>query len=269
MTRRIVKATLAFTSVGVLATLVCLIQPAHGNGQQGKERVVKIEKFKDQGVDIKEPIEIVTIKVKGAAVKPDQKFAGDSDWLNDMVITIKNVSDKPVIYVTISVAAYYEKDGVRRRTSDGRDIRAAIEVGYGLRPALPGEPPRSYSAVPLMPGQTADVVFSGIKRDDLFGLLRREDASTDISELKLWLDHVAWYGEDDKMWSNGRMLRQDPNNPRLWLPIDDPDPPLSRRNHAVRKPKSELARLLGFNPSLSHAYPVDLPPCIYKDGERK
>ena len=218
---------LMFTAAVMLATLVLVIPLARGSGQQGKERAVRIEKFKIRGVEIKEPVEIVAVKVKGAAVEPGRKFAGDSDWLNGMTVTIKNVSDEPVVYVTVSVGAHYEKDGVRRRTSDGRDYVATIDLGYGVRPHLPGEPPRTYQATPLMPGQTADLVLSDIQRDELYWLLR--DYSTDVPELKLGVDHVAWYGKDDKMWIRGVMHRLDPTDPRHWMPIDDPDPPLSFR----------------------------------------
>jgi hypothetical protein len=249
---------LMFTAAVMLATLVFVIPLARGSGQQGKERTVKIETFKDQ------PIEIVAVKVKGAPVEHDKKFAGDSDWLNGMTVTIKNVSNEPVIYVTVSVGAHYERDGVQRRTSDGRDYVAEIDVGYGLRPPLPGEPPRSYSALPLMPGQTSDIVLSAIKRDELYGLLR--DYSIDIPELKLRVDHVAWYGKDDTMWIRGRLHRRDPNDPRHWMPVDDPDPPLSRLNHGTRKPKFELARMLGLHLSPRYTYlPDPLPACTYKD----
>lgn len=250
---------LAFTTLVMLGTLVVVMLPAHGTGQ-GKERAIRIKPFKDQ------PVDIVEIKVKGLSVERDQKFTADSDWLKGITVTIKNVSDKPLIYITVSVTAYYEKDGIRKRTSDGRDRLAAIDVGYGLRPRLPGEPARSYGATPLMPGRTADLVLSELQRDELYGLLRQEDSSTDIPEVALWVDHVAWYGEDDKMWVRGRMLQRDPNNPRLWLPVDDPDRQPSRLNHAAWKPKFELARMLGLNLAPRHTYLPDPPPCTYKDG---
>lgn len=249
---------LMFTAAVMLATLVLVMLPSHGSSQ-GKERAVKIETFKNQ------PVDIVEVKVKGAAIERDRKFSADSDWLNGMTVTIKNVSDEPVVYVTVSVGAHYEKDGVRKRTNDGRDYVATIDLGYGVRPHLPGEPPRSHSAVPLMPGQTADLMFSEIQRDELYWLLR--DYSTDIPELKLGVDHVAWYGKDDKMWIRGRMHRLDPNDPRHWMPVDDPDPPLIRRNHAARKPGSELARMLGLNLAARYTYlPDPLPTCTYRDG---
>jgi hypothetical protein len=250
---------LAFATAAMLGSVGFVMLPAHGRGGQGKERAVKINTFKDQ------PVEIVSVKVKGASVESERKLSGDSDWLNGMTITIKNVSDKPVVYVTVSVTAHYDKDGVRKRTTDGREKLAATDIGYGLRPRVPGESPRSYSAVPLMPGQTADLVFSGMKRDELYGLLRSGEASTDIPELTLWVDHVAWYGEDDKMWIRGSMYRLDPKDAQRWVPVDDPDLPLSRLNHAARKPKFELARLAGLNLAPRYIRPVD-EPCTYKDG---
>jgi len=259
--RTVHHQVLAFTVVVMLGIIFVVMLPVHGGGQ-GKNRAIKIKTFKDQ------PVEITEIKVKGVRVAPAEKIAGDSDWLNGMTITIKNVSDKPVIYVTVTVGAHYEKDGVRKQTSDGRERLAVTAMAYGLRPYLPGEPPRSYSAVPLMPGQTADIVFPGIKRDELYWLLRNADASTDIAELTLWVDHVAWYGEDDIMWVQGRVVRRDPNDPTSWLPIDDPDRPSSRLNHTAQKPKLELARFAGLNLAPRYTHPDD-PPCTYKDGGPK
>jgi hypothetical protein len=246
---------LLFTIAVIVGTLVFVMLPAHGSGQ-GKERAVKITTYKDQ------PVEIVAFKVKGASVAPERKFVSDADWLNYITVTIKNVSDRPVVYVTVTVSAHYDKNGVRKRTTDDREKLAATDIGYGIRPPLPGEAPRSTSAVPLMPGQSVDLPFSAMKRDELYGLLRSGDATTDIPELTVWVDHVAWYGEDEKMWIRGSLYRLDPNNAGHWIPVDDPDAPVSRQHHA----KFQLARLIGLNLPLRFARPLDDPPCTYKDG---
>lgn len=239
--KRLSLLFLALMISTIVATLFSAKSPTHAI-DQAKERAVKIKTFKEQ------PVEIVAVNVKGTPVEAEKKFAGNSDWLNGMTITIKNVSEKPVVYVAVAVTAHYEKDGVRRRTSDGRDYVVAIDLMYGVRPHLPGEPPRPYRATPLMPGQTADLLFSEIQRDQLFWILSHEDYSTDVTELTLSTDYVAWYGEDETMWIRGRMHRLDPKDPRHWVPVEDPSPPRSRLNHAPGKPKFELARLEGLLP---------------------
>ena len=230
MKARLMKATLAAISLGVFLTFVCAKRSAVGNSYQGKERAIEIKTFKDQ------PAEISEVKVKGGRVTPKQKFSGDTDWINGMVVRIKNISNRPIVYVTVSVSSHYEKDGVRRRTEDGRDYVAVVEMVYGMRPHLPDEPPQTISPVPLMPGQTTDLVFSAIQRDEMNWLLR--DFSTDIPEVTLWIDHVAWYGDDHNMWVEGRVLHQNPENPRRWEPVRELEPPqpLRRLNHSSNKP---------------------------------
>ncbi|HMG73944.1 MAG TPA: hypothetical protein VK582_10620 [Pyrinomonadaceae bacterium] len=215
----------AFMTSVILATLVFVMLPAHGKGQQGKERAVQITTYKNQ------PVDIVAVKVKGVPVNSDQKFAGDRDWFNGMTVTLKNVSDKPMVWVTILVLAYQEKDGNRMKTSDGRDLAVGTQLMYGVRPLDPGEPPLPYSATPLMPGQTADLFLTEVYREQLSSLLRKSDSSTDISELNVRLEEVSFYGDDEIKWRNGFKRRRDPNRPGAWLTVDDPP----RLNHAARK----------------------------------
>jgi hypothetical protein len=219
---------LAFTTSMILATLVFVVLPARGSGQKGKERAVQIKTHRNQ------PMEIIAVKLKGATVEPGRKFSGDSDWFNGMSVTLKNVSDKPIVWATVVVLAYREKDGRRIKTSDDRDMTVATTLMYGVRPVMPGEPPLPYSATPLMPGQTTELVLNERCRLELDSLLRKTDSSTDIAELALVLEEVSYYGDDETMWREGFKLRRDPNNPSHWLVVDDP-PWL---NHAaVRKPQ--------------------------------
>ena len=159
-----------------------------------------------------------------------------------MVVTIKNISEAPVTYVTVSVASMYEINGAVKRTDDGRNYLAVTTLTYGMRPHLPDEPPRTVNPVPLMPGNSTDLVLSEIQRNELHSILRSESASTDLPELTVWIDHVAWYGDEHRMWSNGRMLRQDPKDPRHWEPIATPSssPSPRRLNHAISKLQASL-----------------------------
>jgi hypothetical protein len=222
-------AVLTIPVVLMMASVVVAIPPARGRGQQEKDRLIKLKPYKDQ------PVEIVATRVKGTTVDPERKFGADKDWLNGMSVVIKNISDKPVIYARVSVLAYMEKNGVRKQF-EGRDRVAMISLTYGDRPLLPGESPRSTRPTPLMPGQSAELIFSDALRDQLYSMLNENDSSTDIPELILMVDWVSWDGDDDTAWINGRMHRRDPNNPMRFVPVE-PDSPFSRRNHASWKPK--------------------------------
>lgn len=214
---------LAFTTSLTLAILVFVMLPPHGRGQERKERAVQIKTYKNQ------PVEIVAVKVKGAALERDRKFTGDSDWFNGMIVTLKNVSDKPIVFATVFVTAPHEKNGMRTKV-EGTDIYANIELIYGEPPPMPGEPPRSNRVLPLMPGQTVDVLLDGGGRDEFYSRLRRRDSSTDIPELTLSVFQVAFLGDDDSMWMHGFWRRRDPNRPGAWLTVDD----APQLNHAAR-----------------------------------
>ena len=147
---------------------------------------------------------------------------------------------------------------MRKRTTDDKDRLAAVDFVYGMPPVLPGQPARSYSPVPLMPGQAADLILSDLTRDEFYGLLRLEECSTDIPEVTLWLDRVAWYGEDNKMWIRGRMHQLDPNDSRHWMPVGNPNPVSPLLNHTRGRGKIQLS-WLGLR--LPNRSLLDLPIC--------
>lgn len=204
----------------LLALAFAIMLPTPGISQQVKQRAVQLEMSRDQ------PVEIVDVKVKGVSVKPKQKFDGDTNWLDGMTIKLKNVSDRPVSYASVLVTTYYEKDGRRSKQRDGEDVQAAIELMYGAWPPDPDDPAPPYSP-PLLPGETLDLTLTERSRDELYSLLRQDDASTDIAELTVRVYRVFFAGDNDTMWKMGRMLRRDPNDFRRWHPIP-PDTPSSR-----------------------------------------
>ncbi|HKY27443.1 MAG TPA: hypothetical protein VJM12_05805 [Pyrinomonadaceae bacterium] len=208
---------LTITTSLLVTALFLLALAGPAGAQPRKERAVRIITFKDQ------PVDIVALKVKGAPIEPDRKFEGDTDWLTGMTVTIKNISHKPIVFAMVLVTAHHEKDGVRKKF-EGRDFVVATHLMYGVRPLLPGEPPRSYRAVPLLPGLTADVVLSERSRDELYSLLTSRDSSTDIPELTLRMYQVNFEGDDETMWFHGLMRRRDPNNPWQFNTIDPPRP---------------------------------------------
>jgi len=232
------RGTFLFLSItgSLVASVILFVGlAASGSAQQTKERIIKIITFRDP------PVEIVALTVKGTLVQPDQRFHGDSDWFNGLTVTIKNVSDKPVVYTGILVTAPHEKNGMRQQI-DGRDYVVGIDLMYGVKPVFPGEAARSYRPVPLAPGQTADIMLSDMLRDQIYSLLRNRDSSTDVSELTLRLNEVVFEGDDNTMWRYGYRHRRDPANPMRWNVVDPPRP---KQNHRKREAKSAAVSIAG------------------------
>lgn len=42
-----------------------------------------------------DPLQVVSINTKAKKVKPDESFEGDDEWVRDISLTLKNVSNKP------------------------------------------------------------------------------------------------------------------------------------------------------------------------------
>jgi hypothetical protein len=237
----------------LLSAMVLLI--VSGFTYQPKKRAVELKAYRDQ------PVKIVDTTVKGGAIKPKQEFDGDSDWLNGMIVKVKNVSDKPVAYVSVLVTAYYERDGKRTKQRDGMDVQAAIELKYGAAPPRPGEPAPPDRA-PLLPSESADLTLTERSRDELYTLLSKDNASTDIARLTVRVYEVFFVGDSETMWKTGRVLRRDANDPMRWIPVEQN----TSANRRVEKPEFVRARYEGVRMSLDIPPPdTDIPNCTYKD----
>jgi hypothetical protein len=256
--KNISLSILICASLVLLLTLNYVVSQAVSSGapqQQGKQRVMQLGVYRDQ------PVEITTVKVGGVPIQPKQKFTAGSDWLNGMTITLKNVYDKPVAYVSVMIGAYYElKDGKRMRRNN-QDVMTGFELPYGFPPPRPGEPDPPAYVPPILPGESVDIVLTERWRDELYRYLRKEDASTDLTEINLRVSCVFLQGNSEIKWGGGKWLQRDPNDPDWFKPIQ-PAAPLSRvgrRRRSVRA--SHAFRRLALLP------PEDtvIDPCTYQD----
>lgn len=205
-----------FSRSMLLLTLAVLLLPTLTLAQQAKQRVVRLVLARDQ------PVEIVAVKVNGVPIKSEQKFDGNSDWLNGMTVTLENVSDRTVAYVAVLVGVPYGR-------KNDRPVNAGIVSHYGARSLRQGEiyPPNFVKPEPVLPGMTVNVILSERECEQLRSQLAQNNASTDITDLNIRLYEVFFEGDSETKWMTGFMLRRDPNDPDLWVPIE-PDVSLGR-----------------------------------------
>lgn len=184
---------------------------------QEKQRTVQVKTYADQ------PVEITDVKVNGVSVKPDEKIKATGDWLNGMTVTLKNVSDKPVAFVSILVSAFYERDGARIKIN-GKETQTGVELKFGNSPTFPGESDLPLSTT-LQPNEKTTVQLTRELQEELNARLsanRGEElkgASPDVTEVIVRVYTVFLEGDNDKMWSTGRWLQRDAKDPRRWVPL--------------------------------------------------
>jgi len=66
---------------------------------QDPSKVIKVIHWKD------EPAEIVSVKLRGRTINPGDTISSYPNWSKDLEITIKNVSEKPITFVSLFIIA--------------------------------------------------------------------------------------------------------------------------------------------------------------------
>jgi hypothetical protein len=160
----------------------------------------------------KEPVEIVGVKTAGQAVKFGGAFKASEDWLKGLTLNLKNISDKPIVYIAVDVRV----DGtvMPRR-------RSAVTMAYGQRPPGPAGTPGSPAQSSIAPGESVEIVLTDALYDDLRTLVQQDgsDISRALDKAELKINFVIF--GDDSAWGNGHKLRRDPNNPTKWDALSD------------------------------------------------
>ena len=146
--------------------------------QEQKQKTVQHKYYAGQ------PVEIIDLRLQGVSVKPNQKFNADSNWLNGMTVTLKNVSHKPIAYISVLVSAYYEKNGSRIKRNE-KETQTGVELRYGMQPARTDEQNFSKGEV-LLPNETINIDLTGELRDEFNSRLSNssikefKEASSDV-----------------------------------------------------------------------------------------
>ena len=209
-----------------------LISPA----LQKRERTLKNEKWGN------EPVEVLSIKVKGKTVRFDEKTLEDNDWLNGFTVSLKNTSNLPIIFAEIELIFPRPNGG----TPDTPNLVYRMKYGKVPTPDTPhGEVQRT------MPGETVDVKLS---EDDVAAInmaLERHSYPPGAVVLRMSIGSVVF--DDFLMWKGGKTYQRDREKPGKWKVIAAPQRPTHAQRHGFPAAESSLftiphsPRLAGSN----------------------
>lgn len=186
---------LAIAGIGLLSSTWLSATPQ----QDGQTRLVAHVNPPDL------PVEILGIKVKGKNIKLDERFDENEDWLNGLVLKIKNVSNKSVVYIGMYLDFPETK-------ATGNIMSFPIPFGQNpLSPVISASPQR------LLPDEMASISLDNEKFADLKNFIERRHSISSIHKTSIRVTTIAF--EDGSIWSNGSWMRSDPNNPHRLIPI--------------------------------------------------
>ena len=136
-------------------------------------------------------IEIIEIKVAGVPVTLGQPFTAGEDWLKDLTVRVRNVSAKPMVWVSMGFGMPEAK-----LVRDGRESFMGFQVEY-VRGGIPREGAPAMKAI--MPGEEAELVcfaqaYPGFKKQ-----VEKRTGVKSINTLRTGGD-VKVVFEDNTMW---------------------------------------------------------------------
>jgi len=163
-------------------------------------------------VEAGEPIVITDIKVSGKTISFDEKFVAGDDWMKSLVFTVKNRSDKRILFVSL---------GLRfPRPPSSQEQISISDIPYGNEELLARSPTPDERLVGIAPGQTADIQLTPQRFDNLRQFLAATGYPSITDRVDLTIQEVIF--EDDTMWSGGRYHRRDPKDPRNRIAPESP-----------------------------------------------
>lgn len=154
------------------------------------------------------PAEITDFKVDDKPVNADEEFEGGTEWLKNLSFTLKNKSDKTIIFTVIDLD-FPETSAVE----NGRIAQRQITLGQDPENKLDTPP------LQLLPGKSMeiklDTEYNGIKT-----LLTRRLPIDNVTKIMVRLHQVMF--DDGTLWSAGTLYRRNPNQsePNKWIKID-------------------------------------------------
>jgi hypothetical protein len=198
----LLRLAIVLTILGLTTLLAHDLLTQVGIAGQKQDRVLKKKQWSN------EPIKITKLKMKGANVSFGEKQSGDDDWFRGLSIDVKNISNKTIVFIDISII-FPPADGATE------EHIASDHMLYGNYPPAPGEPFTSHPDQPsLQPGDSATMVLTDYEGTREF--LNQVGKPRTIKEIEISIEDVFF--DDGTKFSGGQIWKRDPKNQKIWIP---------------------------------------------------
>ena len=196
---------IAMVSISAAASVMAWTLSAHfGQSAQSTEKVIEKEFTRNEVVEIGE------IKVSQKAVDYGKAFAADDEWLSKVAVRVKNISNRPIVFLEIGFDFPETK-------ASGNEM--SYRVAFGQRPG--SKFPQSHDPLYMMPSETLDIALQP-EYTKLKSFVEHRHRITNLHKLSLSVVFVIF--ADKTGWAAGNFYRQNPENPDQYLNVGDHPP---------------------------------------------
>lgn len=191
------------TGVALLGCLIDLgsetsLFDAHA---QSDKKTVKLAKT------IRPQLKLTNLKVAQQDIKFGESFDAEADWVKNLSFKLENISDKKILYIRVNV-----NFPETRLTG----YMMSYQVSFGQRPD--SKLKQINPPMLLKPGEILEVSLDK-EKDRIYNFVGERQPIELIREVELEMGFILF--EDRTAWSVGSFMRQDPDNPDRYIPIEN------------------------------------------------
>jgi hypothetical protein len=200
---KLVRSRIFFLTLSLALSILCGInadaRPLRCG--QATEKVIEREEANLPG----DPLRILSVKAAGKTINFNEKFAAGEDWLKGLTLRVKNISDKEIIYL------HYDLDFPE---TTGTGLLMAYQWMLWQWPGIDDKARAPFS---LAPGAEADITIDEKRYADIVRFINTRQQFAGLSRARLSFSLVI-FADKTGYGVGGTTLRQDPNNPRRFVP---------------------------------------------------
>jgi hypothetical protein len=203
----------AFLVVSVCVVFFVLIPPSVVRLQsQSNDKGQEGDTVLERGEDFHPPITITLTKSQARELKPGKAFNMGEDWFRGLTFSIRNDSEKPMNYITLSIRF------PRPKGQNGElDFVEPLDYGASPIPYEDGRVPIN-TAEPIMPGSSVELKLTDAEYNEVRTLLAESKYPRAIKKIRVTVQMLGFV--DGTIWLGGRTYVLDKDRPGRIVPLE-------------------------------------------------
>lgn len=171
---------------------------------QSEQKTIKLART------INPQLKITEVKVGQKDRKFNESFDAEAEWVKNLSFKLENISGKPIVFLKVNV-------NFPETRASGNLM--SYPISFGQRPGSKLKPNKP--SMLLKTGETLEVSLDK-EKDKIYKFVNERQPIESIQKIELEISFIVF--EDKTAWSVGSFMRQDPNNPDRYDPVESEPP---------------------------------------------